>query len=214
MISIAPTITAETPEAYTLQLQSVLPFARRIHIDLMDGKFAPTTSIRPDQMWWPGNVRVDLHVMYKKPFACTDLFVALGPQMVIVHAESTGNFIQFAETLHRHGIETGVALLPETPVANIASALDSIDHVLIFSGNLGHQGGSKADSNLLPKITELRELKPTLEIGWDGGINARNAATLVRYGVDVLNVGGFMHAGESPRQQYDLLQNNLYARPQ
>jgi ribulose-phosphate 3-epimerase len=212
MISIAPTITAETPEAYTLQLQSVVPFARRIHIDLMDGKFAPTTSIRPDQMWWPGNVRVDLHVMYKKPFEYTDLFVALGPQMVIVHAESTGNFAEFADTLHRHGIETGVALLPETPVANIAPALELIDHVLIFSGNLGHQGGSKADPNLLPKIAELRELKPTLEIGWDGGINARNASALVKYGVEVLNVGGYMHVGDSPKHQYEQLQRSLYTR--
>jgi ribulose-phosphate 3-epimerase len=175
----------------------------------MDGKFAPTTSIRPDQMWWPGNMRVDLHVMFKKPFEYTDIFVALGPQMVIVHAESAGNFVAFAETMHRHGIETGVALLPETPVANIAPALGLIDHVLIFSGNLGRQGGSKADPDLLPKVSELRELKPSLEIGWDGGINAKNAPALVRYGVDVLNVGGFIHNSGTPKSQYELLQRNL-----
>lgn len=200
--SIAPTITATTLEEYQAQLDRVAPFAKRLHIDLMDGVFAPVTSVGPDQVWWPGNIRADLHVMYGKPFEHTDLFVALNPAMVIVHAEAKGNFVEFAETMHHHGIETGVALLPETETSVILPGLELIDHVLIFSGNLGHQGGSKADPALLPKIAELKRVKPTLEIGWDGGINARNAASLVKLGVHVLNVGGFIHHANVPLQAY------------
>ena len=32
-----------------------------------------------------------------------------------------------------------------------------------------------------------------LEFGWDGGITDQNVAVLVNGGVDVLNVGGFIH---------------------
>ena len=34
-----------------------------------------------------------------------------------------------------------MALLPTTPVSAITPALHMIDHVLIFSGDLGHYGG-------------------------------------------------------------------------
>jgi pentose-5-phosphate-3-epimerase len=56
--------------------------------------------------------------------------------------------------------------------------------------------------NLLDKVKELRKLKPTLEIGWDGGVNDRNARQLAEGGVDVLNVGGFIHSAEDSRAAY------------
>jgi ribulose-phosphate 3-epimerase len=142
--------------------------------------------------------------MYKQPFDHAKLYLSLGPQMVIVHAEAEGDFVPFAETMHRHGIEVGVALKAETPVSLIRPALDWIDHVLIFSGNLGHFGG-QADLRLITKIKELTVLKPQLEIGWDGGINNRNARALAMSGVDVLNVGGFIQHATTPHDAYTTL---------
>lgn len=205
MTSVVPTVTSETPEAYNLQLQEVRSFARRLHIDLMDGQFAPNISVDFDSVWWPADIRVDLHVMFAAPFRHTALLCSLSPALVIVHAEADGDFAEFARAMHRHGIETGIALLPQTPVAKIIPALDMIDHALIFSGNLGHQGGSTADLKLLDKVRELRKAKPTLEIGWDGGVNDTNAAGIAAAGVDVLNVGGFIRTGHDPLAQYDAI---------
>ena len=92
--------------------------------------------------------------------------------------------------------------MPGTPVDKIKSALGNIDHVLVFSGNLGYQGGSEADVALLDKVKKLRELKPTLEIGWDGGVSDQNARQLAEGGVDVLNTGGFVHNAENPSDAY------------
>jgi ribulose-phosphate 3-epimerase len=202
MVSIVPTITASEPHAYREQMERVEQFAGRIHIDVADGKLAPRKLIDLDRLWWPGNVVVDLHMMFERPFEHTDLIQALHPQLVIVHAEALGDFYNFAYQMHLHGIEVGVALLPNTPVSRIEAALGSIDHVLIFSGNLGYQGGSSADMSLLHKVQELRKLKPTLEIGWDGGVGDQNARELVKGGIDVLNVGGFIHSSESPDDAY------------
>jgi ribulose-phosphate 3-epimerase len=199
---ICPTITAETADTYSFQLRRVAPFAGRIHIDVADGDFAPHRLIDLDKLWWPANKLVDVHVMFRRPFDHTDLFVAQHPNLVIVHAEAEGNFPLFAQTMHRHGIEVGVALLPETEVRVIAPALEMIDHVLIFSGNLGYQGGSRADPRLLIKAKQLRALKPRLEIGWDGGINQGNARQLAARGVDVLNVGGFIQRAINPQLAY------------
>ena len=206
--TICPTITAENAHTYRTQIERVAPFATRLHIDLSDGVLAPTKLLELDKVWWPGGVRADLHVMLKDPFTHIALYRALGPQMVIVHAEAEGDFVEFAETMHRHGIETGVALLQDTTVETIAPAIELIDHVLVFSGKLGYFGGT-ADLGLLEKVRQLRSLKPTLEIGWDGGINDQNARALAEGGIDVLNVGGFIHRSSRPEQAYQSLESSI-----
>jgi ribulose-phosphate 3-epimerase len=204
--TICPTILAEEMHGYDVQLRRVLLFARRLHIDLMDGIFASPCSVSLNQVHWPANVTADLHIMYKNPLTYLEQLVTLHPQMVIVHAEAAGDFMTLADTLHQHGIEVGVALLPQTAVSEIAPALGVIDHVLIFSGKLGHFGG-EVDLHLLAKARELRSLKPTLEIAWDGGVNPTNAAQLAAAGIDVLNVGGFIqHAANSTTAYMQLVQ--------
>ncbi|HEY1063971.1 MAG TPA: hypothetical protein VGE30_01600 [Candidatus Saccharimonadales bacterium] len=205
MTTIAPTITAVEPHGYRGQAERIEPFAVRWHIDIADGELAPRKLIEPDKLWWPGNVQVDLHVMYQHPEEHLELFIVQHPRLIIIQAESEGDFSRWSATLKRHGIEVGVSLLPETPVSLIASALDQIDHVLIFSGNLGYQGGSHADMGLLDKAAALRRLKPQLEIGWDGGVNDENAAQLAAGGIDVLNVGGYIHEAHNPQAAYERL---------
>jgi ribulose-phosphate 3-epimerase len=202
--TICPTVTAATPHIFRDQMERVAQFATRVHIDLSDGTLAPNKLIDLDKIWWPGGVRADLHVMLARPFEHVELYRALGPQMVIVHAEAKGDFGAFADILHHHGMETGIALLPDTDVETIVPGLDIIDHVMVFSGKLGYFGG-KADLALLSKVKRLRELKPSIEIGWDGGISEDNARALAEGGVDVLNVGGFIHRSPDPEAAYETL---------
>lgn len=205
MISICPTVTATNAHNYRTQIERIAQFASRIHIDVSDGILAPNKLLDLDQVWWPGGVRADLHVMLDNPFDHVEIYRSLGSQLVIVHAEAKGDFMAFAEFMHRHGIETGVALLQDTPVETIVPAIDMIDHVLIFSGKLGYFGG-QADLSLLDKVKQLKQIKPALEIGWDGGINDSNAMLLADGGVEVLNVGGFIQRSPQPRAAYEKLE--------
>jgi len=199
-VTICPTITTNDPDTYARQVELTLTYAHRIHIDLADGIFT-NRLIDIESVWWPGGVRADLHVMYERPFDHAEALLVLRPQLIIVHAESDGDFLAFANACHHYGIEVGVALLPETPVEAIYPALHLIDHVLIFSGHLGHFGGH-ADMSLLGKVQELKRLKPQLEIGWDGGVNDKNARALALGGVDVLNAGGYLHGAKAPKTAY------------
>jgi ribulose-phosphate 3-epimerase len=201
---ICPTITTDDPNVYRLQIEETLSYARRLHIDVADGLFTRNRLTEIEDVWWPGGVRADVHVMYERPFEHLSALIALRPQLIIVHAEAEGNFMHFAHEAHQHGIEVGVALLPETPVETIQPALEVIDHVLIFSGSLGHFGGH-ADMSLLGKVQRLRDLKPRLEIGWDGGVNADNAKLLAVGGIDVLNAGGYLHGAKDSAQAYATL---------
>jgi ribulose-phosphate 3-epimerase len=203
--TICPTVLAGNADEYRDQIERIAQFAVRVHIDLADGRFAPTKTISVDQVWWPGGMRADLHVMHKEPFVHAALLLDLRPQLIIVHAEAEGDFMAFADMAHRVGVEVGVALKPETQPALLQPALDRIDHVLVFSGNLGHFGG-QANTHLLTKVLQLKKMKPTLEIGWDGGVNDKNAATLAAGGVDVLNTGGYIQHAAHPGDAYGSLQ--------
>lgn len=202
MVTICPTVTADNPDEYTQQMQRVEPFAARIHVDVADGDFAPRKLLSLDNVWWRGNRTIDLHVMYRRPSEHSEIILAMAPRLVIVHAEAEGNFYNFANQLHRHGIEVGIALLQSTPVDHIMPALKFIEHVLIFSGNLGYQGGGQVDLKLLEKAKWLRELKPTVEIGWDGGVNDRNVEHIAAGGVDVINAGSFIQGAQDPHAAY------------
>jgi len=206
---ICPTITASNAQDYFDQVKAVTQFTKRIHIDLADGIFTPNKLLDINDIWWPGGMTADLHIMYQNPTEILDTVLALRPQLIIVHAEADGKYVDLVKIVKAHGIEVGLAILPETEVDAVASVLDETDHLLIFSGNLGHQGGSTADLSLLSKVAAIRVLKPTIEIGWDGGINLGNAMQIVDGGVDVLNTGSFIQAADNPSTAYWSLRNEV-----
>lgn len=204
MAVVCPAILADNVLEYNKQMEVTAKFARRVQVDLMDGVFARHRSVDVNDVWWPHGVSVDIHLMYQDPFKYLDDLILLKPNMVIIHTETMVHHMYFAAELHKEGIKAGIAVLPETPIANIEQILHSFDHLLIFSGDLGHFGG-KANLDLLKKATEAKEHHPDLEIGWDGGVNDQNAKELANGGVDVLDAGGFIQKAEDPIEAYNKL---------
>jgi ribulose-phosphate 3-epimerase len=205
MVAICPTVTATDLHGYRADMERVLPFAQRLHIDLMDGHFAPSLSPELTKIWWPHEVEVDIHLMYEHPMECIDELIRLRPNMVVIHNEADVHHMLFAAKLHQYDIKVGLAVLHDTPIEYAYQIMHSFDHVLIFSGHLGYHGG-QADLGLLDKVQKVKTHHPEVEIGWDGGINDQNARQLVDGGVQVLNIGGFIQAAENPKQAYQAIQ--------
>lgn len=208
MTVICPTVTAYDQHEYRRQMEAIQPFAERVHIDLMDGQFAPTRSPGLNHTWWPDGVVADVHLMYQRPLGQLPLLTKLRPSLVIIHAEAEVDHTHFATSLHKVGIRAGLAILQDTEVKSVKSIVKSFDHVLIFSGKLGYHGGH-ANLRLLEKVSQIHELHPAAEIGWDGGITDANAAKLAAGGVDVLNVGGFIQKSDDPAAAYESLSRQI-----
>jgi ribulose-phosphate 3-epimerase len=206
--SICPTITATDEQEYRRQIDRVKGFAKAIHIDLMDGKFAPSVSPSLDKVWWPAELEADIHLMYEDPMAQLQKLIKLKPRMVIIHNEVTVHHMHFAAELHRNNILAGLAILQDTPIDWANQIMHSFDQVLIFSGKLGYHGGS-ADLGLLSKVQAAKEHHPDCQIAWDGGINDKNIKALIDGGVDVLNVGGFIQNSKDPSGAYAKLMEKL-----
>ena len=189
-------------------MNQIKPFAKRVHIDLMDGEFAPTVSPGLDHIWWPHELQADIHLMYQQPMDFLPQLVTLRPRLVIIHNEANVHHMLFAAELHKAGILAGLAVLHDTPIEYAFQIMHSFDHVLVFSGDLGYHGG-EADLGLLDKVHKIRAHHPETEIGWDGGINDSNAATLVSGGVQVLNIGGFIQNAAVPKKAYAKIRTAL-----
>ncbi len=206
MALICPTVLTSTPDPHEFreQLERILPFARRIQFDFMDGEFAPTKSIAPIQAWWPEDVTADIHLMFQRPLEQLETLVSLHPHLVIIHAEADGDLLGMMQHLQKLQIKAGIALLKDTAVTSCTPLIAAADHVLLFSGDLGKFGGV-ADMRVLDKIAEIKAVNPRAEIGWDGGANETNAKKLAEAGVDIINVGGAIQKAANPEKAYATL---------
>jgi ribulose-phosphate 3-epimerase len=211
MSIIAPTVTTYDIHEYRSQMETAVSFAQRIHVDLMDGIFAPTKSPDIDKIWLPSTVVCDVHIMYQHPFHQLHRLLDLNPSMVIIQAEADKQSVDdFIKHIKKTKVRVGLALLAATSPrdARVADLIKKCDYVLIFSGHLGYQG-SKADLSLLSKVEDIKRLNPTAEIGWDGGINEHNIVALSEGGIDVLNIGGSIQKQPDPVSAYSKLRHLL-----
>ncbi|MDO4742127.1 MAG: hypothetical protein Q4A79_02010 [Candidatus Saccharibacteria bacterium] len=203
-VSIVPAILTDNPADYRSQIEKINVFARRVQIDLTDGVFAPTRTLDITQIMWPKGWTVDLHLMVANPSAYMGAVVKLAPSLCILHAEAREDLRPIFQLLKSHGIRAGVALLQTTYPGDIAQYIKLADHVLIFAGQLGAQGG-QADLIQVEKVSLIRNIKPEVEIGWDGGVNLFNVRMLAHSGIDVINVGSAISASDNPAGMFEQL---------
>ena len=88
MGQIVPTIMAETVEQLQASITTLQAFARRVHIDISDGEFAPTFLLSEGQLSWPEGWEVDVHAMVARPSEHLAQLIKLKPSLVILHAEA------------------------------------------------------------------------------------------------------------------------------
>ncbi len=203
-VSIVPTILTDNKQDYRAQIERINIFTRRVQIDVSDGTFAPTQTLDITNIWWPKNWEADLHLMSANPSAHLDTILKLSPSLCILHAEANEDLLPMFNTLKEAGIRTGLALLPSTFPGNVKPYIDMVDHVLIFAGQLGIQG-SPADLMQMEKIPLIRNMKPELEIGWDGGANMTNVRAIAHADIDIINVGSAISQSPNPAQVFQEL---------
>ncbi|MBR0467691.1 hypothetical protein IJJ53_02155 [Candidatus Saccharibacteria bacterium] len=203
-VSIVPAILSDNKQEYREQIERTNTFTRRAQIDVTDGTFAPTETLDITNIWWPKNWEADLHLMTARPSESLDTILKLSPSLCILHAEANEDLLPIFAALKEAGIKTGVALLPSTFPGNVKQYIEAVDHVLIFAGHLGVQGG-QADMMQMEKIALVRNMKPELEIGWDGGANISNIRALAHADLDVINVGAALALAPSPAEVFQEL---------
>jgi len=179
-----------------------------LHIDVMDGNFVPNIAFGPDQiaMLRPKtDLYFDVHMMVREPDRYIERMVKAGAQMITVHAEATTHLHRSLMLIKSFGVDCGVVLNPATPIDVLKYVLDDIDMVLIMTVNPGG-GGGKFIPATIEKVRELKEMigDRDIDIEVDGGVNPKNAKTLVDAGANVLVAGSFAFTGDVKKNLTDL----------
>lgn len=208
MSVIVPTVTAETPDDYKVQIERIHGFTERVHIDISDGEFAPSFLVGAAQVWWPQGWEADVHAMVARPSDHLETLISLKPNMIIFHVEVQEDIVPILQHIKKFDIKAGIALLRSTVPSTVTAAIEAADHVMIFSGDLGKQGGT-ASLMQLEKVRLIRAIRQDVEIGWDGGVNIENAFSLSQGGVDVLNVGSTIANANDPKSVYATLVSEI-----
>ena len=207
-VSIVPTILVNNKKDFRAQVEVINTFTRRAQIDVTDGVFAPTETLDITNIWWPRGWETDLHLMMARPSESLETIFKLSPSLCILHAEASEDLLPIFDQLRAHEIKCGVALLPSTYPGNVKQYIEAADHVLIFAGQLGVQG-SPADLLQTEKITLVRNIKPELEISWDGGANLSNIRALAHADLDVINVGSALAQADNPADMFNQLVSEI-----
>ncbi|HEY6736135.1 MAG TPA: hypothetical protein VI322_00300 [Candidatus Saccharimonadia bacterium] len=201
MPSVAPTINATDPADYARRINNVKGVAKRLHIDVGDGVFTDVKTVGLSQVYDIDGVPFDLHLMMVHPESQMENICSLKPQLVIVHFEAPFDHEAFFKELREVDVKVGLAINVETTIEQVRDVLPAIDHLVVFTGQLGHNGG-EFRGDCLEKIAQARAINPQLEIAVDGGINQETGRQAIEAGADLLDVGSFIHDADDPEIAY------------
>lgn len=163
------------------------------HCDIMDGEFVPnmTMGIQDIQSIRRNtDKKIDLHLMIENPGSKLDLFLNLGANLIIIHAESERYLSRTLSRIKSEGILTGLAINPDTSIEQFKEVLYLCDYVLVMTVNPGFAGQSFIN-NVLNKIKILVEMKRYNEfkIIIDGATTLEKIKSLSKVGVDGFVLG-------------------------
>jgi len=179
-----------------------------IHVDVMDGHFAPNLSMGPvvvEACRRVTRLPLDVHLMVEQPARFLEPFARAGADHLTVHIESDPRVDQIVRSIRELGLRAGVSLNPSTPPEALAEVLPLVDVVLVMSVNPGYSGQQFLPESL-ERIAELRRLLPRKLIQVDGGITLENIRSVREAGADLMIAGSSVFAdGDLPHPYLRLL---------
>ncbi len=183
-----------------------------LDLDVMDGQFVHNLTMGPAVC---RSLRealpeafLDVHLMVTDPKLYVALFADAGADHLTFHIEVAPEPAALIEVIHEAGMSAGLAMNPDTDVAQICGNIESADLALVMSVQPGFSGQA-----FLPAVLEhVRVIRPMLRddqrLEIDGGVNGRTAGACLEAGCDALVAASAIFGSEDYGQAIGALRGS------
>jgi len=229
-IEIIPAVLPKSFEELEELLGSVHSFAKKVQVDVVDGRFARHSFFSPKT--WPytdrksfdrlveeekglpfwQEVTYEFDLMIENPVEEVMKYVRAGGTQIVVHAGAPGTREGLQKLAEQKDgddgaftVTTGLALTLDMQ-PDILEHFDGLyDYVQVMGiAKVGRQG-EPFDHHAIPLIERLRKRYPDLVIQVDGGVSLKTARALARAGANRLVAGSAIFAADNPEEVYRAL---------
>lgn len=204
MCEIIPGILEQEWSEIERKLAIVRPLAKTVHIDLLDGKFAPNTTFDDPQPFkkYTSDMFFELHMMVDEPIQYLDAWAKAGFKRFIGQIERMGNQEAFMTKAKQLG-EAGLAVDAKTPIAAVTVPVSYLDILLVMTVNAGFSGQSFMTEQL-EKIQQVRKKIPIIAV--DGGVNTQSIKKACQVGASRFVATSALFSQGDPKENYRMLQ--------
>lgn len=210
MIPVVPAIIPKSLEHVRESIDSI-SFSGEVQLDLVDGKFAPTTSWPYEPAGDPLDLRdelskftLEIDLMVSEPIVAATKWLEAGADMLIFHVESLTlkTFVNFVEQCD---CTVGVAAHGDTTVETIERYAEHADYIQLMGiREIGSQG-QPFDETVLERVESLRTKFPEKVISVDGSVNEDTILSLKMAGVTRMVVGSAIVQQDDPQTAHKKL---------
>ena len=203
---IIPGILEDSWEEIEKKIEIAKTFTNKIHIDIIDGKFAPHTTFMDPAPFkkYSKEIEFELHMMVEEPINYLKSWADAGFQRFMGHIEKMSDQAEFVARGELFG-EVGLAIDSPTSIDRIEVPVDDLDVVLIMCVKAGESGQKFTEENL-KKITMTKNTFIPIEV--DGGINSETIIKAKNAGASRYVANSFIFEG-NPKEQFKQLQETL-----
>jgi len=191
-----------------------------LHMDIMDGHFVPNLSFGPPviaslRKAVPEPAFIDCHLMVSEPAKWVEPLKQAGASSLTFHLESElpdQDAHKMIQMIRDAGMRVGMVIKPATPVESLFPYVDKLDLVLIMTVEPGFSG-QKFMADMMPKVKELREKYPKLNIQVDGGLSPETIDAAATAGANVIVAASAIFGASDRKGVIDQLRSGVEKKP-
>ena len=210
-VRIHPSVLNADHTRILSEIDRVSKVSDLLHLDILDGKFAPNTSFSWEEAQYiisGSSIPVDAHLMVVDCDVQGPRYAEAGCESVTIHVENTRNIRNTIKDIKSHGSRASLALKPATQIEDYVDYLDEVDMFLIMTVEPGF-GGQSFMSEMMDKVSRTRELIGDRPI-WlqvDGGISKETIELASAAGADTFVAGSAVYKAQDPAGMVSILRD-------
>jgi ribulose-phosphate 3-epimerase len=210
-VRIHPSILNADHSKILAEIDRVSKVSDLLHLDILDGKFAPTTSFTWEEAQYiisGSPIPVDAHLMVIDCDIQGPRYAEAGCESVTVHVENTKDITTTIKNIKSNGTRASLALKPATQIEDYIDYVDDVDMFLIMTVEPGF-GGQAFMPEMMEKVSRTRQLIGDRPI-WlqvDGGISKETIEIASAAGADTFVAGSAVYKAQDPAAMISILRD-------